>query len=213
MKLPSLKEFFFTPKALICLSALSILPVIASFCFLYAKEQKIGEMEEKVLFLQTKIEKKKQTRLQEERILSQIQKASPSYFQEQLSALSFLIPEQQKWKMCLAQLGSSLEVKEKYAFLENMDNRIEFSESALQKTPLFEERELSQQKPIRLNEEDLKKLLSSVEGASIGSYLPLEGSPQMVITSFSLKKNTFLEMQEEIYTVQMQLLTRQKASR
>ena len=211
MKIPYFKEAFFTPKILVCLSALSILPCLVSFCFLYTKQQKIGALEEQVLFFQTKMEKKKQFRLQEEEVLSQIQNANKNYIQEQLETLTFLIPEKQKWKMCLAGLDSSPEIKEKYAFLEGLDNKIEFSENGLQKTPLFEERELSLLTPIKINEEDLKKLLSSVEGVSIGPYLQVKGAPQMIITSFSLEKSTFSEMQEEIYTVQMQLLTRQKA--
>lgn len=211
MKIPYFKEAFFTPKILVCISALSILPCLVSFCFLYTKQQKIGTLEEQVLFLQTKMEKKKQTRLQEEKILSQIQNAKQNYIQEQLTTLPFLISEKQKWKMCLAGLDSSLEIKEKYAFLEIMDNKIEFSENSLQKTSLFEERELSLLKPIKLNEEDLKNLLSSIEGVAIGPYHQAKGAPQMIITSFSLEKSTFSEMQEEIYTVQMQLLTRQKA--
>lgn len=210
MKLFFSKDFFLSPKFLPYFSCLFLLPCIASFCFLYTKQQKIAYLEEKVLFIQNKIEKKKQTRLQEEKILSQIQKANTNYLQDHLSSLSFLLPEQQKWKMFLAGLGSSPEIKEKFAFLENMDNNLLFLENTFQKTPLFEEKEFTQQKSIKLNQEDLKKLLSLIEGIEIGSYHPIKESPQILITSFSLDKTAFSEMQEDIYTVQMQILTRQK---
>lgn len=211
MKFFCFKKFFLTSKTLTWLSFLSILPLIASFYFLYAKQQKIEDLADKVLFLQTKIEKKKQYHLQESRIFSQIKKANPNYLQEQLSSMPFLVPEQQKWKMCLAQLGSSLDMQKKYAFLETLDNKIEFSESSLQKTPLFEEREFSQINPIKLNEEDLKNLLRSIEGDSTTSYQAPEGAPQILMTSFSLKKSTLPEMQGKIYIIQMQLLTRQRS--
>lgn len=210
MKLSFLKKYFSSSKILTYLSPLVLIPLVASFCFLYTKYQRISDLEEKVLFIQNKMEHNKKTIQEEERILSQIKKGNLENFLEKVRTLGFLIPEQQKWKMCLAQLGPSLEIKEKYAFLETIDNKLEFAETSSQKTSLFIEKELSQQKPIRLNEEDLKNLLSSIEGISIGSYQPLEGSPQVIITSFSLEKSTFSVLQEKIYTVQMQLLTRQK---
>jgi hypothetical protein len=210
MKLSFSKELFFSLKFLPYVACLSLLPCLASFYFLYAKQQKIAYLEEKVLFIQNKIERKKQTRLQEEKILSQIQKANANYLQDHLSSLSFLVPEQQKWKMFLAGLGSSPEIKEKFAFLENMDNKLLFLENTFQKSALFEEREFTQQKSIKINREDLKRLLSLIEGVEIGSYHPIQESPQILITSFSLEKTAFSEMQEDIYTVQMQILTRQK---
>ena len=126
-------------------------------------------------------------------------------------SLSFLGPEQQKWKMCLAQMGSSPEIQEKYAFLEKMDNTLELTLESSKKAPLFEEKEFSQQRPIKINGDDLKNILSFIENVSIGSYHPVQQAPQVLITSFSLKKSNFSEMQEKIYTLQMQLLTRQKA--
>lgn len=211
MKFLCLKKFPLNTKTLSWLSVLSIVPLIASFYFLYAKHQKIENLGEKVLFLQTKMEKKKQYYLQEARILSQIKNANPNYLQEHLSSMPFLIPEQQKWKMCLAQLGSSFETQKKYASLNTTDNKIEFLENSLQKTPLFEEREFSQINSIKLNEEDLKNLLGSIEGDSTSSYQAPEGAPQILMTSFSLKKSTLPEMQEKIYIIQMQLLTRQRS--
>jgi hypothetical protein len=212
MNLPFLKRDLLTSKSLICLSSLSLIPVLLSFCFLYAKQQKIGALEERVLFLQAKMEKKKQTRMKEELILAQIQKSKLNHFLDHISSLSFLGPEQQKWKMCLAQLGSSPEIQEKYAFLENMDNRLKFTQESSTKASLFEESELLQEKSIKINGDDLKNILSSIENVTIGSHHPTPGSPQVLITSFSLKKSNFSEMQEKIYTLQMQLLTRQKAS-
>ncbi|MBS0627118.1 MAG: hypothetical protein JSS09_02780, partial [Verrucomicrobia bacterium] len=136
MKLSFSGKFDLSPKFLPYIACLSLLPCLTSFYFLYAKQQKITYLEEKVLFIQNKVEKKQKTRLNEEKILSQIQKANTNFLQDHISSLSFLVPEQQKWKMFLAGLGSSPEIKEKFAFLENMDNKLLFLENTFQKNPL-----------------------------------------------------------------------------
>ncbi len=209
MKIPSFKHDFLGPKTLLFFSSLLVVPSLIALGFLYTKAQKIAAIEEKVVFLQKKTEKNKQARLREEKILAQIQSAKPDSLNDQASRLSFLIPEKQKWQMFTANPEPSREIREKYFFLEEENNKLEFLEKDCHKGKAFEERELSLKKPVRLNREDLQKLLSFIEGKTIGPYTPSPTTPPMMITSFSLEKSILPEIQGKVYTTSMQLLIRQ----
>ncbi len=65
-----------------------------------------------------------------------------------------------------------------------------------------------QQTPIELNEEDLKRLLCLIEGATIWPYGPKEGRPQLIIKDFTLSKKE-LPSQEKVYVVSIQLIKRE----
>jgi hypothetical protein len=197
-------KFSFTHKLYFCIAILSIFLALG-FLKLYEKYKIINELEERVVFLHKKQERRKENLYKEETILSQIQSSSKE--DEQKNPLNFLCSqvflqeEQQKWKMFLAQTGLSHKSSESI-FKENRENKLQFAEKSKEKTPLFEEIKWEQTSPIHLNEEDLIYLLSSLDQK--------EHAPQIVITSFSLEKKQFSEMQERVYALQMNLLTRQK---
>jgi len=206
------KQALFAPQVMGVASGLLLIPLIVSLCFLQKKNLEVSRLCDRVAFLEKKKSLKRQTHFKEKELLAKIRKSRPDYIKETVGKLSFLGPQQQKWKMFLAQTESSQSVKEKYAFLDSIDNNLRFEEVSSGKNSLFEEKELSQKKGVRINGDDLKVLLSSLEGIKIGSHLPPDGAPQIVITGFSLEKNIFPELQEKTYIVSMNLLTRQRVS-
>lgn len=183
---------------LYALSTLLTLPIFWGSIYLYKQYNHLVEVEERILFLQKKQQKRKESQYLEEKILTQIQ--TPSDKEDLFTTLSskpLLGAQQQKWKMFLAQTSSK---NPSEPILE--DNILHFTLKSSLKGTLFEEKEWKQEKPIYMNEEDLQNTLSLLEGKSDGL--------QVVITSFSLEKKTFPELQERAFAIQMELLTRQK---
>jgi hypothetical protein len=176
-----------------------------SLCFFSWQKERIQDMEERVYTLCQKRKKKESRRLQEEKIFAKIHQSDPSYIKKNITSLSFLHPEKQRLKVFLSKLESVDSWKKSASFLEPGENIAEFIPTQMQKNKNFTEKQWQQKKPIYLNEEDLKNLLLKIES-------PIEpGSPQIVITSFHLNKEIISEIQENVYLLSLELLTRQKA--
>ena len=167
---------------------------------LYQKYDRLSDIEERIVFLQKKQQNRKASQYIEEKILEQIQSCPEQKdLVTSLSIPPFLESQQQKWKMLLAQ-ASSHENSE--AFLA--DNQLHFIEKSSNASTLFEEKEWKQKNVIYASEEDLENIIFSLEGHSHG--------PQIMVTSFSLEKKNFPQVQERVFAIRMELLTRHKKS-
>lgn len=211
MKLSFSKISLTNPLHYLLAGSLLFLPFAFSFLFFSLENQKIELLGERVLFVQNKLKTQDIQMTKEKRNLSLIKNSKPSYLEETLSSLSFLKRERQKWKIYTAQVNPSDATKKRTAFLEGGENHLEFSEGKKKKTPLFTESTLKQKRAVEINEEDLKSVLCLIEGVEIAPYLPKEGSPQLLVTSFSLEKKRPSETGDRNYTLQMELIKREKA--
>lgn len=205
MKFSLPKKFPITPSNLTIGATLLLLPLLTSLLFFSLENQKIEENYEKLLVLQ-KINKK-----QEEKNIFLINNSKPDYLENTLKSLSFLKNEKQKWKIFLSQIEPSPSMKEQASFLEEGGNSLEFEKGESKKGPIFIETILKQKKPVELNKDDLKSLLCLIENVSIPPYTPKIGIPQLLITSFELKKKNIFETEEKVYSLEMQLIKREKS--
>ena len=77
---------------------------------------------------------------------------------------------------------------------------------------LFREVEEKQKHPVEINEEDLKKIISVLEGVDISPYLSPEKHPQFIVKQFDLTKKTDEDSKEKVFILSMQLLKREFTS-
>ncbi len=101
---------------------------------------------------------------------------------------------------------SCANVKNRLEKLTKGKNRIIFSERNREIIKGIEEIELSQGYPVEINTNDLRNILSVVEGVPIGNEKPPIGRPQLVIRKFHLNKKKLAE--RETYLLEMQLIKR-----
>jgi hypothetical protein len=203
MKPFSLRKCLSTPWLLYPLLLVFLLPLFSSFYAFISKKHKLAELEERALFLNAKNQKNELMQKREKQIVLQMKKADPHYIEKALQSLSFLEPEKQKWKIFLSQIEPSISMRERSRLLEGTGNKLEFVQQDLRREKNFTEIELSQTHPVELNEKDLKKVLSLLEGENI------EQAPQILIKSFDLRKKTIPETQESDYVLSLELITRQ----
>jgi len=119
------------------------------------------------------------------------------FIDNNLENLSFLENE----KAILSKLithpafSASEQIKNRLHFINKGRNKLKFAEEHTNKTTLINETDESQLYSIEIDETDLQKLLSIIEGVSIKDFTAKNGSPQLIIKNFLLRKekeSTFL---------------------
>ena len=100
------------------------------------------------------------------------------------------------------------ELKERLGFLKEGKNKLLFVEEGIERSGSLQEVEEKCKYPVEMNEEDLKKLLSVVEEVKIGSNLPPDNAPQLIIKNFELLKKPTLGS-EDVFEVHLSIIKRE----
>jgi hypothetical protein len=210
--LASLKDFFMRPAAAAIIVFVSLTPtfwVVSRYC---SMAQKLAQLEEDLLAyssVKAHAEKRKAEQLE---ILKKIGGAMPSYTDSSLSSIMLLVPEVKKWQSLSSDDKPAKAVQERLSFLEGEQNKITFITSS----PIMEEGlkvcEKKQRSPVEMGADDLKKVLTIIEGHPIGPYTPAIFQPQLIIKELQLCKKVVPVLKEKVYLVSMTLLEREKAS-
>ncbi len=211
LKLP-FKTILFHPLFLACIIVGSLVPVCGAINHLFTRNEQISFALEKVDLLEKKGRYLSWIKKNEEQILGQIKNSDPLYMEKICQSLTFLEAEKNKWLSVIDHVEEKDPIRKRLDFLESSQNRLSFEETKFRKGPLFQEVEERQKQPIELSEEDLKKLLSSLEGIPIQSLDVSVGRPYILITHFDLSKKTLLETKEKVYMLSTEILKREKNS-
>lgn len=203
----------FSSNALYACIALVLIPFILILTLFFFNYCEIEELKERVSLIQKKSQSKEAQIKHEEKILAQIQSSHSKYVEETLSSLAFLSTERQKWKVFSEQIEPSHPMKERVAFLDQGNNRLQFTQIEVRKNDLFQEIEEKQKNPIEASEEDLKNLLCFIEGSPIHPHIPKEGAPQILLKSFEIEKKQISGMTDKTYQIQMQFIKREALSK
>jgi hypothetical protein len=210
-KIPT--DFFekrlFSPFSFLIASFIITIPLIISIIHFSIEYKQLKNLNKRIISLQKKsIDKEAQVK-SEEQLLHQIKNSHSKYLETALESMVFLGSERQKWQLFSEQIEPSHPMKERVSFLEHGNNKLQFIQSEIRKSKLFQETEEKQKNPIEISEEDLKTLLCYIEGSKIHPHLPKKGAPQILLKSFELEKKTILGIADKTYHVQMQLIKRE----
>lgn len=183
-------------KAPLLLLIVGPLPLLF-LCFHFSsKQQKIKQTENKISLLERKFSLANIQKEKENTFLKTLKKASPDYLDRNIETLSFLETETHKLK-------EKQNNQARLNFLQAA-NRIRFTEENIKRSGGVQETEERQERPVEMNEEDLKKTLALIEE---WEETP-EGKPQLIISSFRLKKKG-ISPYEHVYEVSMDLVKRE----
>jgi len=170
--------------------------------------QKLGQLEEEMQRIHTKVIMQQENQKKESSLLAALKNPDPHYLDKHVESLTFLLPEIKKLEAVQLESADDDQVIKRLQWLKEGGNRLRFSEEQIRNNALFRETEEQQQQSIELNEEDLKKLLCLVEGITIWPYGPKEGRPQLIMKEFKLTKKE-LASHEKVFVVSMQLIKRE----
>jgi hypothetical protein len=180
MKLPPLFSKNSLPYLLFFAAPLPFCIVLGLF---YLKIQHFEDCQLRLELFEEKSSKFSTAKKNEELFLSKLKKAEKNYLERHLETLSFV------------------------SLRNGEENRLIFVEEPSRRTENFEECEVKLKHPVSLNEEELKQLLSLIEGVSIGRFSPEEASPQLLIKNFQLAKKMD-GGEEESFEVKIDLIKR-----
>ncbi|NDE82289.1 MAG: hypothetical protein EB051_01565 [Chlamydiia bacterium] len=210
-KIINWKDMLLKKPILYTIMFLGLLPSIAIAYHFYGKNMRLSDLSTQLESLHQRsqlVQRKKNT---EEQILSQMQGADPYYLDKYVESLSFLEAEQKKWERLSLLEESTAAVAKRMDFLRSNKNKLAFAEGMIVQEGRFKEVEEKQKHPIEINEDDLKKILSVLEGVDISPYLCPEKHPQCIIKQFELTKKMHQDIKEKVFILSMQLLKRELA--
>lgn len=202
--------FFFSKTRPLFFFIFLSLPLLVSALYLWQKHLELASLHtsyESTLF---KAHKSLHKRADKDRFLARYRESENYFIDHHIESMP-LLQNEIEWLQAYEKHPALAETKlaqQRLAFLTKGKNRINFTEEAVRKSSQCEETEEKMKKSVEMNQEDLKKILCLIENVPIGSYLPHEKSPQMVITDFSLKKKTS-PFKQEIFEVKLDLLKRE----
>lgn len=202
-----LKKYATHPYAFFSLLILAPLPMLYFLYCFYCHMQDLSDLQQRLDIIQIKALNLRLQKEKESSFYNQINQADHYYIDKYLETLSFLEPEIKTFKSQLAENADS-SFFNKIKYLEE-SNRLLFSEDAIRQNDQIQEVEERQQVPVEMNEQDLKKLLTLVEGVHISPFTPKSNRPQLIIKNFELAKKT-ITPQDPVFVVNMQLIKREK---
>jgi hypothetical protein len=132
------------------------------------------------------------------------------YIDKHLETLTFLEPEVEGLQKLLTNknLADDEAIKKRLDFLTGPTNSMSFSEGIVQSTPTFQETTETLVHSVEINNSDLQKILSRIDGIEIGPFTPIPNRPQLIVLEFKLDRKNLTE-KNEVFILNLKLLKRE----
>ncbi len=186
--------YLYHPLAYIAIAIACCIPFFCLYLHVQEKLDVVENLEKEMRILSSREVYAGRINEQGEILSKQLNRADHFYLDKNIETLSFL--------------GQKLGSLRSFSS-EILDNRLLFAEEKITKDDYLIEVEEKQQHPVALNMEDLKRLLSSIEGVTIGGFTPKNGRPQLIVRDFYLKKVP-ASSEEDLFIIDMKLIKREK---
>jgi hypothetical protein len=192
---------------LLCLAPFPLLYFIFHHCSTLSH---IEELEKKIERIYVRKEEAEQVQKKQHSVLVSLSQSDPSYIDKYLETLVFLESEIKKLETLLSDTYADETIQKRLHFLKEGGNRLFFAEEKMRTKDKIREVIEKQQHPIEIHEEDLKKLLSLIEGVTIWPYGPKEGRPQLLIQDIHLTKKQH-SGHDPVFVLTTQLIKRENS--
>ena len=191
------------------LFSLCLIPTALSLWILGQKKESLELAQSKISeLLQKAIEVDRQSKINAA-ILTQIQESDPQYLQKELETLPLLESELKRLETVLTHHRDNAVLSRRLDFLHSGQNHISLNEIKRRTSEKFQEIDLLLSHPVEMDDDDLKIMLSTLEGIPINNHLTKPGRPQILIRDFDLVKE-INSLGEEVFLVKYQLLKRDR---
>jgi hypothetical protein len=197
-------------RVLLYLVILGLLPLLVIGMFLFSKLENVEQLETSLQILQSKVVQKEKKQATNVALANFYRKADHFYIDKNLEKLHLLEPEVEALKKISENpnFADNDTVRKRLEFLSGPQNHISFTESAVQSTPQFQEVVEVLAHPVEVNQSDIRKILSLVEGVEFSSAKPVPVKPQLILLEFKIDKKSGND-KNEIFVLNMKLLKRE----
>ncbi len=197
-------------RALLYILIFALIPVLISTAFVMSRLNRLDELNQEIDALKEAYLLKDQRQATNKKVRAYFKDADHFYIDKNLETLSFLQPEIEALQKIVNQKNfpDDESIKKRLEFLTGSGNDLVFTEGVVQNYGPFQEVTETQSHPVEVNLNDLKLILSRIEGVKIGENEPVSTRPQLIILDFKLDKKTHPD-KNEVYQLSMKLLKRE----
>lgn len=196
-------------RILIYLLILGILPMVWAFTHVSGKLRRVGSIITQVDTIHSfaSLQDKRQER--NRAVIEVHRDADHFYIDKHLETMRFLETEVaalQKLTNQEATAGNEA-VSRRFEHLVK-NNKMQFVEGVVQTTTSYQETTETLATPVEIDASDLREILAKIDGITIGPYGPASKSPQLLVLSFKITKQTSPQ-KNEVFLLNLKLLKRE----
>lgn len=195
-------------RVLLYILCLSLLPILFAIFHYYSNSQSLQSLNARVVHLQESAAIRERKQAANSLVKNYYADADRFYLEKQTEAMRLM----EKEVDALQKLGSQPHMAEDPRVTRRLSilssNNIVFNEGMVQTYPGFNEIPGTLQHPIEVDVEDIKRLLSKVEGTKVGIHEPGPNRPQLLITDFRLDRKAAQD-ESETYNLNFKILKRE----
>lgn len=197
-------------RVLLYLLILGMLPLLAVSTLLLSRLDAVDDLETSLQMMQDKALLKGRKQAANLALANYYRPADHFYIDKNLEKLRLLEPEVENLTKTSANMNfaDNEGVRKRLEFLTGPQNRISFTEVAVQSTPQFQEVIEQLAHPVEVNLEDIRKILSLIEGVEFGNAKPAPDKPQLLLLEFKLDKKDSGD-KNQVFALNMKLLKRE----
>lgn len=197
-------------RALLYILIVALLPVLLSSVYVMTRLKNLDDLNQEFESLKETLLFKDQRQASNKKVRAYFKDIDHFYIDKELESLSFLDPEIEVLQKIVSQKNFPDDegIKKRLEFLTGNGNRLVFNEGVVQNYGPFQEVLETQAHPVEINLNDLKKVLSRIEGIEIGDNEVIRSRPQLLVLDFKLDKKTSAD-KNETYQLSMKLLKRE----
>lgn len=197
-------------RALLYVMGALFLPIILLLGMILFNLSSTNALEERITSLKALAEKQQKKGAINATVRLHFRDADHFYIDKNLETLKLLEPEVEALQKIVQNKNFTEDevIKKRLEFLTGPQNALRFSEGVVETHPKFQETEETLVHPVEANLLDLQKILSLVEGVSLGTYKPQEDRPQLIILDFKIDKKANQD-KNEVFLLNLKLLKRE----
>lgn len=197
-------------RALLYFLLIGTLPLLMMIFFFMVNKNELDDLATSIQSSQHQAFLKEKKEASNVAIRQQFRDVDHFYIDKYLETLVFLESEMESLQQILKDKNflDDDKVRRRLEMLSGSKNSLVFSEGVVQKTPYFQETMETLVAPVEVNIEDLKKILSRIEGVEIGPYTPAPNRPQLIITDLKLEKKKTVD-NNEVFQLNLKLIKRE----
>lgn len=197
-------------RLLVYLMVLGLIPIGITLFILWNQSKSLDFLQERIESLGMTLLNREQRQSVNLATRETFRNADPFYIDKVLETMTFLHPEIEGLKRLInsSQYTGDDSSKRRLEFLTGNTNKLVFIEGNVIKGPYFQEVTETLAHPVEVNIEDLKHILTNIEGVAIGNWKPPENRPQLLVLDFRLDKKSQNE-DNDLFLLNMKLLKRE----
>lgn len=197
-------------RAILYLLLIGSLPLFFVFFLFIAQKNELRDVENTIENIQYQALSKERKQALNAIVCQHFRDSDHFYIDKHLETIVLLEPEIEQLQKIQEDKNFTDDerIKKRADFLTGEGNALVFSEGVVQSFPLFNETIETLVHSVEVNENDIKKILSRIEGIQIGEHAPTPNSPQLLVTEFKLDKKKIND-KNEVYLLNLKLIKRE----